>query len=497
MELGFRPNRTLIEQPPALSLRGISKRFGQTLALDAAELLVRPGSVHALLGENGAGKSTLMRIAFGMQQPDTGTIEVSGRTYNWKSSAAAIDAGLGMVHQHFLIVPAMTVAENVALGDRGFFRAFNPRVAAERVRRIGELTGLVLDPSARACDLPVGAQQRLEIVKAMARDARLLIFDEPTAVLSPHETVELYAWMRRFVEGGKAVVLITHKVREALAVADDVTVLRRGRSVLTGQSHSLAESDVVGALLGEAATAFPAARSPTASVVTPGKVVIRLNSVSTAALTGGATLRECSAEVRAGEILGIAGVEGAGQRELLRVFAGRLVPERGVVTGPARTGFVPEDRQRDALIGELSLVENFAMKEAAERSGTMPWTSYEARTANAIQSHDVRAGSTAVQAATLSGGNQQKFVIGRELEGSPDALIVENPTRGLDIRATSEVLTQLRAARDAGVAVVAYSSDLDEVLSVADRMLVCFNGTVTETAVDATAVGRAMLGAGA
>lgn len=482
----------MIAQAPALALRGISKRFGSTQALDAADLAVRQGTVHALLGENGAGKSTLMRIAFGMQRADAGSVELSGSVRHWKSSADAISAGLGMVHQHFLLVPAMTVAENVALGDRGFFRGFNPRLAAERVRQIGEHTGLVLDPMARAADLPVGAQQRLEIVKAMARDAQLLIFDEPTAVLSPHETAELYAWMRKFVQAGKTIVLITHKIREALGVADDVTVLRRGRSVLTGASGALAESDVVGALLGEQPAA-PHVRST--AVSRPGGVIIRLDSVSVSGTAGGARLHECSVEARGGEILGVAGVEGAGQRELLRLFAGRLAPTRGVVTRPARTGFVPEDRQRDALIGELSLIANFALKEAAEKTGIISWRSYEARTARTAQLHDVRTNSLATMASALSGGNQQKFVIGRELEGAPNALVVENPTRGLDIRATAEVLAQLRAAREAGVAIVAYSSDLDEVLSIADRMLVCFNGTVTETAVDATAVGRAMLGA--
>lgn len=484
----------MTEEAPALLLRGISKRFGSTRALDTADFVVRRGTVHALLGENGAGKSTLMRIAFGMLQPDAGTIDVAGTRRAWRSSADAITAGLGMVHQHFLIVPAMTVAENVALGDRGLLRSFDPQKAAKRVREIGEQTGLVLDPNARAADLSVGAQQRLEIVKAMSRDAQLLIFDEPTAVLSPHETTELYSWMRKLVGNGRTVILITHKVKEALAVAEDVSVLRRGRSVLSGASRSLAESDVVNALLGE----IPAPSSlRNAATRSPGDIKVLLDAVAVTDASGVERLRTCSVSARGGEILGVAGVEGAGQRELLRLFAGRLAPTHGSVTRPAKTGFVPEDRQRDALIGELSLTENFAMKEVATARGALPWNDYRARATLTVQAHDVRTTDVAALASSLSGGNQQKFVVGRELEGNPDALIVENPTRGLDIRATAAVLDQLRAARDAGVAVVAYSSDLDEILSLADRMLVCFAGTVVETAVDATAVGRVMLGASA
>jgi len=218
--------------PLALSLRDISKRFGATQALDRATLDVRRGTLHALLGENGAGKTTLMRLAFGMAQPDTGTIQVDGQLCVWRSSADALRAGVGMVHQHFLLVPAMTVAENISLGRGGMFSGFDPRAAAERVAALVAETGLAIDPAARAGELPVGAQQRLEILKALSHDARVLILDEPTAVLSPQETQDLYAWLRRFVESGRTVVLITHKVREALQIADDITVLRRGRTVL-------------------------------------------------------------------------------------------------------------------------------------------------------------------------------------------------------------------------------------------------------------------------
>ncbi|HXD21733.1 MAG TPA: ATP-binding cassette domain-containing protein, partial [Gemmatimonadaceae bacterium] len=345
----------------ALTLRGISRQFGSTVALDGAQLEVREGTLHALLGENGAGKTTLMRLAFGMLRPDAGSIEMNGVPRHWRSSADAIGAGIGMVHQHFLLVPAMTVAENVALGDRGLFRAFDPRAAAERVRTIGAETGLALDPAARVADLPVGAQQRLEIVKALARDAKILILDEPTAVLSPAESQELYGWLRSFVARGRTVVLITHKVREALALADDVTVLRRGRTVLTGTPAGVGEAAVIDAMVGAPVASDPA--PPGSASAAPGQTVASLHGVSVTDDRGITRLRDATVDLRAGEIVGIAGVEGSGQRELLRVIAGRLRPGRGRVGLPARIGFVPEDRLRDALIPAMTLVENFALKD--------------------------------------------------------------------------------------------------------------------------------------
>jgi simple sugar transport system ATP-binding protein len=434
-----------------------------------------------------------MRLAFGMLRPDAGTIETSGMVRRWKSSADAIAAGIGMVHQHFLLVPAMTVAENVSLGDRGPFRRFDPVDAADRVRRIGTETGLVLDPSARVADLPVGAQQRLEIVKALARDAKILILDEPTAVLSPSEAQELYAWLRSFVARGRTVVLITHKVREAIALADDVTVLRRGRTVLSGPARELGESAVVAAMIGAAGLNEVHAMHRTASGAARD-AVISLEHVSVTDDRGVPRLRDVTMDVRGGEIVGIAGVEGSGQRELLRVMAGRLAPTNGRVHSPALIGFVPEDRLRDALIPAMTLVENFALKDAGIARGRVRWTSYESRARAAIVEHDVRASGADASAGGLSGGNQQKFVLGRELEGSPAALVVENPTRGLDIRAAAHVLAELRAARESGVAVVVYSSDLDEVLSIADRMIVCFDGRAAATPVEADAVARALVG---
>jgi ABC-type uncharacterized transport system ATPase subunit len=478
----------------AFALHDITKRFGSTVALDSAGLDVRAGTLHALLGENGAGKTTLMRLAFGMLRADAGAIAVDGTERHWRSSADAIAAGIGMVHQHFLLVPAMTVAENVSLGDRGMFRTFDPHAAASRVRQIGTETGLVLDPEARARDLTVGAQQRLEIVKALARDAKILILDEPTAVLSPAESQELYTWLRTFVARGGTVVLITHKVREALAIADDLTVLRHGRRVLTGPSKQLDESAVIAAMLGTSAAEAGDDAAPPLATAAPGASVMSLEHVSVTDSRGVARVRDVSLEVRAGEIVGIAGVEGAGQHELLRVLAGRLSTDSGKVRTPSRIGFVPEDRLRDALIPAMTLTENLALKDAGPARGMMDWDACNTRAQSTIREHDVRTSGSDAIAGALSGGNQQKFVLGRELEGSPDALVVENPTRGLDIRAAAHVLSELKSARASGVAVVMYSSDLDEVLSIADRMIVCFGGNAIETAVDADAVGRALVG---
>lgn len=541
--------RPATASPFALELSGIVKRFGTTVALDGASLAVRAGTVHALLGENGAGKTTLMRVAFGMMRPDAGVVRVGGRERRFASPADAIAEGLGMVHQHFALVPAMTVAENVALGGRGRFDA---RAAAERVREVSGRAGLALDPDARVDTLAVGAQQRLEIVKALARDARILILDEPTAVLAPPESAELLAWARAFATGGGSVVLITHKLPEVLAAADEVTVLRRGVTVATlraadASADSLASAMLgaageVGAVVGGAAPderrvlgasgAPPRQQHRTETLAPPnpslaprigsppplapgataaGPVVLAARAVTVADERGVVRLRDASCEVRAGEIVGVAGVEGGGQRELLRALAGRATPRTGTVQRPARVGFVPEDRHRDALVLDFTLVENVALRDAGHRRGLVRWRRLARLTAALLARYDVRAPGTEVPAAALSGGNQQKLVLARELStddpATPDAqrgpaaavaaLVVENPTRGLDIRASAAVHERLRAARDAGAAVVVYSSDLDEVLALADRVLACYAGSVRELPRDRDAVGRAILGIGA
>lgn len=464
-----------------LELRGVHKRFGATVALEDARCTVRSGTVHALLGENGAGKTTLMRIAFGMIAPDAGSIMLDDRALHPRSSADAIAAGLGMVHQHFMLVPAMTVAENVSLGARG---PFDLRHASARVRAIGHETGLAIDPRALARDLSVGAQQRLEIVKALAHDARILILDEPTAVLTPAESQELYTWLRRFAADGGAVVLITHKLREALDIADDVTVLHRGRTVLEDSEHRYAEQDVIAALVGEEGGEVDGEgleHTVSRRRTTPGEPVLALDNASYTDGTGVRRLRDVSLTVRSGEVLGVLGVEGAGQRELLRLLAGRLEPTAGTVTRPERVGFIPEDRLSDALIPSMTLVENYALADAGTRRGRIDWEAMRTGAQLIVDELEVRGPGIDARIDALSGGNQQKFVVGRERAIAATALVAENPTRGLDIRAAARVRAGISELHgDPPPAVVFHSSDMDEVLAVATRIVVCFGGHVTE-----------------
>lgn len=481
------------ESAAALSLIGIQRRFGSVIALDNATLHLRPGTVHALLGENGAGKTTLMRVAFGLVKPDAGSIELGGKPVRFSSPGEALAAGMGMVHQHFTLVPAMTVAENVALGGSGRFSA---KDWAVRVRTIGERTGLALDPFARVSDLSVGAQQRCEIVKALARDVRVLILDEPTAVLAPSEAQELLRWVKNFALEGHAVVLITHKLRDALAIASDVTVLRRGKTVLSSSVENTSESELAAAMFGAKIMGSESLKNGATRAASP-QAVLQTNAVSVRDTQGVSRVNRVSLAVHAGEIVGIAAVEGAGQRELLRLLSGRMTPSDGSVQLPARIGFVPEDRHNDALMLDRSLVENVALRDAGSRMGRMPWNSLQRATQAIIKERDVRAGSASVEARTLSGGNQQKLILGRELADKPEALVVENPTRGLDFRAANAVHAALRDARTAGTAVVVYSSDLDEVLALADRVVVMHAGQLREVAGDREVVGRAMLGASA
>jgi general nucleoside transport system ATP-binding protein len=474
--------------PPMLAFEGIGKRFGDVVALDDASLTIRPGTVHALLGENGAGKTTLMRIAYGMVSPDRGVLRIDGQPVRLSAPADAIARGVGMVHQHFTLVPAMTVAENIALGGHGRFDARN---AAEHISALAQSTGLSIDPGARVGDLSITAQQRLELLKALSRDARVLILDEPTAVLAPAEADDLLRRIRELANAGRAVVLITHKLREALSVADDITVLRRGATILTRPRAQVDEELLIEAMLG--AREFQPPTAPRAPV--SGAPVVDARDISVADRTGTLRVRNATFQVRAGEIVGVAAVEGSGHRELLRAVARRALIASGQLHGPETVGFVPDDRHRDGLIAEISLAENYALKGAGVRRGRLPWSDFRRATLEIIERFDVRAGSERSSAQTLSGGNQQKFILGRELYGLPPALVIENPSRGLDIRASTYVRSQVLSARSHGVAIMLYSTDLDEVLAVADRMLVVYAGSVREVSSDPGLVGRAMLGA--
>lgn len=481
---------------PALELVNITKRFGSIVALDDVSFTLRPGTVHALLGENGAGKTTLLRAAFGMSGFDEGVLRVHGRASRFASPADAIAAGIGMVHQHFSLVPSMTVVENIALGGRG--RVRRAEVVAT-VREIAASTRFMLDPDARIDALSVGAQQRVEIAKALARRARILVLDEPTAVLAPSEAGELLDWLRGYVSSGNAAVLVTHRLREALSVADDVTVLRRGRVVHAGRAEHESQASLTSAMIGSDATTVTPPPAPQPAMT--GDVVFRAVDLSVADEYGTVRVRDATFEVHAGEIVGIVGVEGAGQHELLRALAGRRRAIGGSVTHPVAVGFVPEDRHRDAMLLDRPIYENVALRGAGTRHGTVPWAAARSLTKALMQSYDVRALDERTPMRSLSGGNQQKLVLARELDDSPlsDAMpgiVAENPTRGLDVRATMDTHARLRAARDRGAAVIVYSSDLDEVLLLATRVLVAYAGSIRAVAFDRDAVGRAMLGIG-
>lgn len=481
---------------PAVALVDVVKRFGAVAALDGASLSVRPGTVHALLGENGAGKTTLMRIAFGMIRPDSGRLVANGQPVVWQSPSDAITAGIGMVHQHFTLVPAMTVAENVELGAgkaRGW--RFDQRTAEERARALGQASGLEIDPKVRVATLPIAAQQRVEILKALSRDARILILDEPTAVLAPRETEELLRWLRAYSANGGTAILITHKLREALAIADDVTVLRDGCTVLTARRSATDENSLTQAMIGDELDRIIQRSSPVPSppALFASEPVVILNGVIAADAERRETIR-ATFTVHAGEVVGVAGVEGAGQHTLLRVLAGRIQPTGGHLTRPEKIAFIPEDRQREGLVLDFSLVENVALRGAGERRGRISWPAVRQRTAALVHRHDIRTSGVMVPVRTLSGGNQQRLVLARELDGQPELVVAENPTRGLDVRATADIHDQLRAAHNDGTAVVLYSSDLDEVLTLATRVLAVHAGSVREVAPEKEAVGRAILG---
>ena len=470
--------------PPALELRGIRKRFGSVQALRGADFTLMPGELHALLGENGAGKTTLMHVAYGLVRPDAGEVAIDGEVRSIPSPRMARRLGIGMVHQHSTSVPALTVAENVALAAGWDVR---PAPLRERVRALAEELGLPLEPDAPAGRLSVALKQRLEIVKALAPDVRILLLDEPTAVLAPVEADELLRVIGDFTARGGAAVLITHKLDEALAAAGRVTVLRQGEVVFHGPVAGQSAASLARAMVGEgdARGAIADGGTSPASTVWPGSALVRLEDLEVPRESGyGIAVRHATMSIRPGEIVGIAAVEGNGQRELLRAVAGRLQPLRGrrVVAGPV--GFVPEDRTTEGLIPELTLTQNVVLGSQPDdpwlRKRRLDWKVARARTAALLKDYGIVAAGPEAPAAALSGGNQQKLVVARELARAPRVIVAENPTRGLDIRASEAIHGRLREAAAAGAAVLFYSSDLDEVLALAHRVLVVARGALLD-----------------
>lgn len=465
-----------------VQLRGIHKRFGSVVALDGAELVARAGEIMGLLGANGAGKSTLLNVLGGLLQPDSGEILLDGAQVALRSPRDAWTHGIASVHQHFALVPALTVAENLALG-RG--TAETIRTAATEVM---QRTGLKVPLDDRIDALSVGVRQRVEILKALLRDPTVLVLDEPTAVLAPTEVDGLFDLLRTLAEAGTAVVLVAHKLDEVMAVADRITVLRGGRTVLADRTDALSSGILVDAMVGSVdrvagsqPVADDAASTPTESdrPADSAEPVLRVLDVDVV-VDGVTRLHEISLDAHPGEIVGIAGIEGNGQRELAQLLAGLLAPSKGTVDLRTSVGFVPQDRSSEGLVGSFDLSENIALALARSdqfvESGRLRWSAIEAEASRLISDFGIVAGSPKSTAASLSGGNQQRLVLARETALPHGLFVAENPTRGLDVAATDFVHRRLRTIAEAGAAVVVSSTDLDEVLALSTRLFVLSRG---------------------
>lgn len=474
-----------------LELEGITKRFPGVVANDGVDLTVEPGEVHGLLGENGAGKSTLMNILYGLYSADEGRIRIDDVEQNFADPGDAIDAGIGMVHQHFMLVPVFTVAENIMLGKepRDRFGRLDRAAARREVERLCEEFGLPVDPDALVEDLPVGLQQRVEILKALSRDARLLILDEPTAVLTPQEADGLFASIREFVAGGRSVIFISHKLREHHEIADRITVLRRGRAVGTVAAATAEPQELATLMVGR-----PVVLTVERGAATPGEAVLTVEDLRVASPTGQRVVDGVDLTVHRGEIVAIAGVEGNGQTALVEAITGLrpiesgrvLLGERDLTGEDRRTflragvGHIPEDRNEHGLVGAFSIRDNLVLNlwdDPDYATGrTRRFDAVEEHAARLIAAFDVRTPSSATPASSLSGGNQQKVIVAREFSRPIEVLVAAQPTRGIDVGSIEYIHEQLVAKRDAGVAVLVVSSELDEVIALADRVAVMFRG---------------------
>jgi len=482
--------------PPAagagLRLRGITKRFGDLVANDSIDLDTMPGEIHCLLGENGAGKTTLMNVLYGLLPPDEGTISIDGVEQVPANPKEALAAGIGMVHQHFMLIDVFTVAENLILGrEDSTGGLLNMGEARHTVRRLSERYGLEVDPDAVIEELPVGVQQRVEILKALANDAKYLILDEPTAVLTPQETDQLMTVMRSLRDAGKAIVFITHKLREVREIADKITVIRHGK-VVGAAKPTDSESDLAELMVGRAVNLLvdkkPASPSPEPRLV--------MKAVSVARPNGTLAVDDLDLEVYGGEIVCIAGVQGNGQTELAEALLGLTPAEKGTIeldgtrltgltpreTIDAGLGFVPEDRKQDGCVGTFTVAENLILNHHEEhpyaRGIALDLSKVRQNAAHRVAEFDIRTQSIEATVSSLSGGNQQKVVLARELSRSLALLVASQPTRGLDVGAIEFVHKRLVEERDRGTAVVISSTELDEVIALADRIAVMFRGRI-------------------
>jgi len=497
-----------------LELKGITKRFPGVVANDGIDLAVGDGEIHALLGENGAGKTTLMNVLYGLYHADEGEIVIDGQPVRFASPGDAIAAGIGMVHQHFMLIPVFTVAENVVLGVEPTRRlGLLDRARARReVRQLSERFGLAVDPDAMVEDLPVGVQQRVEIIKALLREARLLILDEPTAVLTPQETDDLFAVMRSLQKSGHSILFITHKLKEVLPVADRITVLRNGRVVGSTVPDQTGEQELASMMVGRSVLL-----RVSKGEARPGPVVLEVDGLTVLDDRGHVAVDDLSLQVREGEIVALAGVQGNGQTELVEALTG-LAP---AVAGTVRVGgralgraspravlraglaHVPEDRVKDGLIATFSVAENLVLNTydvaPFARGPMMDLRAVQASAKERVREFDIRTPSVDVAVKNLSGGNQQKVIIARELSRPIRLLIASQPTRGLDVGSIEYVHRRIVEARDQGDAVLIVSSELDEVLALADRIAVMFRGRIVgerPAGADRDEIGLLMAGSG-
>jgi len=475
-----------------LELKGITKRFPGVVANDRVDFDLRRGEVHALLGENGAGKSTLMNTLYGLYQPDEGEIHMHGKLVRIGSPSDAIELGIGMVHQHFMLIPVMTVAENIVLAVEPRHGPFLDLGAAEeRVRDLSRRYGLAVDPAARIQRIGVGQQQRVEILKALYRGAEILILDEPTAVLTPQEAHELFEIIRALTEQGKSIIFISHKLNEVLEIADRITVLRQGKQIDTVLREGATQEGLARLMVGREVV-LRVEKTP----AEPGEPLLEVEDLSVFDNRGLEAVRGVSFQVRAGEIVGLAGVDGNGQTELIDALTGLRSPAAGrilvanedVTHASARecldrgVGHIPEDRQVRGLVLDFSLAENLALhdfrKEPDSKRGWLYPKRLIERAALLLKEFDVRGGKPQTLAAALSGGNQQKVVVAREVSRDPRVLVAAQPTRGLDVGAIEFVHRRLVQERDEGRAILLVSLELDEVLSLSDRILVIYEGRI-------------------
>jgi ABC-type uncharacterized transport system ATPase subunit len=479
-------------EAPALELRGITKRFGPVVANDRVDFDLKRGEVHALLGENGAGKSTLMSILYGLYRQDEGEIRVDGEPVEVDSPAKAIELGIGMVHQHFMLVQVMTVTENIVLGSEPRRGALlDVREGARRVRELSDRYGLAVDPDAVIEDVTVGSQQRTEILRALYRDARILVLDEPTAVLTAQEAEELFQVLRALRDDGVAIVFISHKLGEVLEIADRITVLRRGSRIETVPAAGATEQSLARLMVGR--EVLLRVEKPEGEPAGPALEVEDLHVRDDRGLEA---VRSVSLTVRAGEIVALAGVDGNGQQELVEAIAGLRKPESGQIrvageevggagvrdTSDAGVAHIPEDRQLRGLVLDFTLAENLALREyrspPLSHYGWLNIGRMNSRARSLLREYDVRGGDPGTLASSLSGGNQQKVCVAREIASNPHLLIAHQPTRGLDVGAIEFVHRRLVAERDAGRGILLVSLESDEVRSLADRILVIYEGAI-------------------